>query len=147
MTETGKRIPDQNQVFLVGRLTRDTEIRFTQKGQAMCRFDIAVNRRYQNKATGDWVEDTTFIPLVAWSQVAESMREQVKKGTAVRIEGRLQGREYEDKTGAKRKILEVRVWKIEVLAATAKSAGKPAPKTSQAAAPANSEEDLEEVPF
>lgn len=145
---TGARIPSQNQVILVGRLTKDPDIRMTQTGRAMCRFDIAVNRSYQNKATGQWVEDTTYVPIISWGPVAESLRDAVKKGTAVRIEGRLQSREFEDKTGAKRKVLEVMAFKVEVLAQS--KGGGPAPAKPRAAEPAaaqGGDEDMEEVPF
>lgn len=142
---TGARIPSQNQVLIVGRLTKDPDIRVTQKGRTFCRLDIAVNRSYQNKQTGEWVEDTTFVPVIAWGQIAENLRDAVKKGTPVRVEGRLQGREFEDKTGAKRKVLEVMAFKVEVLA-PAKGEGAAA-KSAAPAANAGGDEDLEEVPF
>jgi len=56
------RIPEVNQVFIAGRLTRDPELRFTQKGQGMSSFSVAVNRRYKDPGTGEWKDDVTSCP-------------------------------------------------------------------------------------
>jgi len=151
------RMPEINQVVLAGRLTRDPEFRVTQSGKAMCRFDLACNRRYQNKATGEWVEETLFVPVVAWAQTAETCSEKLRKGSPAKVEGRLRSREFEDKTGAKRKVLEINAFKVELLEIAKPSAPSSAPGQTEAvgeATPAKGkegsaagDEDLEEVPF
>jgi len=110
------KLPEQNMVLLVGRLTRDPNVSFTQKGQAVCRCDIAVNRRYLDAATNDWKDDTVFVPVVIWGAAAERCKDRVKKGTPVSIEGRLTSSEYTDKTtGQTRKSLQVTARRIQVL--------------------------------
>jgi len=80
-------------------------------------FDIAVNRRYKD-ASGEWRDDTVFVPIVSWAQVAERANEKLKKGTPVHIEGRLSASEYTDKEGNRRKILRVVAKRIQCLAAS-----------------------------
>ena len=149
------RLPEQNQVFLVGRLTRDPEVRYTQKGQAVCHFDVAVNRRYRDSATGEWKDDVTYVPVVVWREVAERCKERLKKGSPVQVEGRLRGREYEDKSGQKRRLLEVDARRVQFLAA-ASPAALPGSEASDALKsenpPASESEEVrseseEEVPF
>lgn len=115
------RLPEQNQILLVGRLTRDPDVRYTQKGQAVARFDIAVNRRWKDP-TGEWKEDTTFVTVVAWGPMAERCKEKLRKGLPVHVEGRLASDEYTDKTGQKRKSLQVVARRIQFLASSAASA-------------------------
>lgn len=142
------RFPEINQVVLSGRLTRDPDFRLTQTGRAMARFDLAANRRWQNKTTGEWTEETTFVPVVAWAAAAEYCKETLKKGSPCKVEGRLRSREYEDKQGQKRKILEINAFKVEFIdvpkaARRSESVVADSAKTQAA----GGEEDLEEVPF
>jgi single-strand DNA-binding protein len=125
------RLPEQNSVILVGRLTRDPEVRFTAKGQAVCRFDIAVNRRYKD-TTGNWQDDTSFIPVVVWGESASRCGERLKKGLPVHVEGRLQSRAWETKEGQKRTTLEVIARRVQFL--------------SKAATGGEAEIDAEETP-
>jgi len=110
------KIPEQNQVILTGRLTRDPQSAYTQKGSAVCYFDIAVNRRYKDQNTNEWKDDVTYVPIVVWGQLAERCKEKLKKGSPVHVEGRLTTSEYNDKEGNKRKILKVVGRKIQFLA-------------------------------
>lgn len=151
---TGIKLPEQNLVALIGRLTFDPDLRFTQKGQAVCRFDLAVNRRYKDATTGEWKDDAAFIPVVVWRQAAERCKEKLKKGSPVQVEGRLKSREYEDKSGQKRRVLEVEARRVQFLAAASPASSASAvqdqapPSASSAAQEAGSEEtDLEEIPF
>ena len=110
------KLPEQNIVLLVGRLTRDPNVSFTQKGQAVCRCDIAVNRRYLDKTTNEWKEDAVFVPVVIWGAAAERCKDRVKKGTPVSVEGRLTSSEYTDKTtGQTRRSLQVTANRIQIL--------------------------------
>lgn len=114
------RLPEQNIVLLVGRLTRDPNVTFTQKGQAVCRCDVAVNRRYLDATTNEWKDDTVFVPVVVWGTAAERCKDRVKKGTPVQVEGRLTSSEYTDKTsGQTRRTLQVTARRLQVLEAGA----------------------------
>ncbi len=110
------RLPEQNLVLLVGRVTRDPNVSFTQKGQAVCRCDIAVNRRYLDKTTNEWKDDVVFVPVVVWGAAAERCKDRVKKGTPLSVEGRLTLSEYTDKTtGQTRKSLQVPANRVQIL--------------------------------
>ncbi len=110
------KLPEQNLVLLVGRLTRDPNVTFTQKGQAVCRCDIAVNRRYLDATTNEWKDDTVFVPVVVWGAAAERCKDRVKKGTPISVEGRLTSSEYTDKTtGQTRRSMQVTARRIQIL--------------------------------
>jgi len=112
---TTLRLHQLNDVKLVGRLTRDPELRFTGKGQAVCRLDIAVNRRYKD-TSGEWKDDTSFVPVVVWRDAAQRCSDQLKKGSPVYVDGRLKSRSWETKEGQKRTSLEVNANRIQFLA-------------------------------
>lgn len=110
------RLPEQNQVLISGRLTRDPNVAFTQKGQAVCRFDVAVNRRYLDQATNEWKDDVVFVPVVVWGQGAERAKDRLKKGTPVYVDGRLTSSEYTDKaTGQTRRSLQITCRRLQIL--------------------------------
>ncbi len=91
-----------NKVMLIGNLTRDPEVRYTPKGSAVAEFSIAVNRTYVSDS-GEKVQETSFVDLVAWSRLAELAGQYLHKGRAVFVEGRLQMDTWDDKTtGQKR---------------------------------------------
>ena len=77
-----------NRVILVGNLTRDVELKFTQGGTAVTEVGLAVNDRRKTQ-TGEWVEETTFIDVTLWARTAEVASEYLGKGSSVLIEGRL----------------------------------------------------------
>jgi single-strand DNA-binding protein len=89
-----------NRVILIGRLTRDPELKYTPSGTAVTTFTLAINRKF-NK------EQTDFIDIVVWRQSAEFCANYGSKGRLVAVEGRLQVRTYETKEGQKRKVTEV----------------------------------------
>jgi single-strand DNA-binding protein len=94
-----------NHITLVGRLTRDPEIRYVQSGTAVTSFSIAVNRRTKQG------EEAMFVDIVAWDspgrKLAEICNTYLKKGMSVLVDGRLSIRSYETKEGEKRKVTEV----------------------------------------
>ena len=93
-----------NKAILVGRLTRDPELRTTASGVSVCSFTIAVNRRFRN-AEGNY--DADFISCVAWRQQAEFMAKYFAKGRMVGIVGSIQTRNYDNKDGQKVYVTEV----------------------------------------
>lgn len=110
------RLPDQNNVIMVGRLTRDPELRRTGTGKAVCSFDIAIGRRIKDADTGEWKDaDPTFVPIIVWGDQAERCGERLKKGVPVHVEGRLQSNKWEGNDGTKRSRLEVVASRVQFL--------------------------------
>lgn len=95
-----------NSITLVGNVTRDPELRFTPSGQANTRFGLAVNRRWQDRASGEWQEATSFFDVVCWREMAENASESLSKGSRVIVSGRLEQRSWEQE-GQKRSAVEV----------------------------------------
>jgi single-strand DNA-binding protein len=96
-----------NNVTLVGNCTRDPELRFTPSGQAVAKFGLAVNRRWQDRGSGEWNEATSFFDVVCWGQLGENVGASVQKGTRVLVSGRLEQRSWETQNGDKRSTVEV----------------------------------------
>ena len=94
-----------NKIFIMGRLTRDPELRRTQTGTPVASFTLAVDRDFKDKTTGDRATD--FIDVVAWRQTGEFVSRYFAKGRMAVVEGRLQIREWTDKDGNKRRSAEV----------------------------------------
>jgi single-strand DNA-binding protein len=108
------RLGTLNRVFLIGRLTRDPELRFVPSGTAVVNFRIAVNRLYKT-TSGEKKEEVCYVNIVAWRKLAELCGEYLKMGSPVLVEGRLQSRSWETEDGQKRSNLEVVADKIEFL--------------------------------
>src|SRR5262245_17950571 len=96
-----------NSVTIVGNVTRDPEIRYTQGGQANATFGVAVNRRWQNRQTNEWEERTSFLNVVCWREMAENVAESIGKGSRVIVTGRLEQRSWETENGDKRSVVEI----------------------------------------
>ena len=93
-----------NKVILMGRLTRDPEVRYTQgNNTAVCSFSLAVNRRFKQEGQ----PDADFINVVAWAKTAEFVSKYFTKGQQVAVVGRIQTRNYDDKDGKKIFVTEV----------------------------------------
>jgi len=98
---------DFNKVILLGRLTRDPELRYTPSGQALAKIGLAVGRKYYNKQTQQSVEETTFVDCDAWGKQAELLNQYMRKGRQLFIEGRLKFDSWETKEGQRRSKLGV----------------------------------------
>jgi single-strand DNA-binding protein len=94
-----------NQVFLMGNLTRDPELRQTPGGQSVCSFSLALNRSYKDQS-GEWQEATDYIDIVAWGPLGERVSQYLSKGRRCLVQGRLQSRSWEQE-GQKRSKVEV----------------------------------------
>ena len=95
-----------NGVHIMGRITRDLELRHTQSGTAVCQFCVAVTRSFKD-ANGEYQSD--FIDCVAWRNSAEFITKYFSKGAMIALDGELQTRNYTDKDGNKRKATELLV--------------------------------------
>ena len=101
-----------NKVFLIGRLTRDPELRYTGNNTAVASFTVAVNRTYTNQS-GE--READFIPVVVWRRQAESVKNYLSQGSQVAVEGRIQVRNYDDQNGQRRYVTEVIADSVEFI--------------------------------
>lgn len=107
-----------NKAILIGRLTRDPELRTTPTGRNVCQFSIAVNRTYTS-ASGE--READFINCVVWDKQAENLARYQKKGNQIAVDGRIQTRNYDDKDGKRVYVTEILATNISFL--DAKGAG------------------------
>lgn len=136
--------------MIAGRLTRDPELRFTQKQQGVVSLSVAVNRRYQDPASGEWKDDTTFVPVTVWGPAAERCKEKMHKGNPVLVEGRLTASEYTDKAGQKRKEMKITARRVQLMVYGAQEGGAqalPEEAPAETAEPKTDASGIEEVPF
>lgn len=102
-----------NKVILLGNLTRDVEMRYTQGGTAIGKLGMAINRRYTQN--GETKESTCYVDLTAWGKQAEILSQYTKKGSQLFVEGRLEFSTWESKEGGKRNKLEVIVENFQLM--------------------------------
>ena len=126
---------DLNRTILIGRLTRDPELRHTQNGKAVASFSLANGRSYTTN--GEKKEFTSFFDCIAWDKLGEIIAQYCTKGKMVAIEGRLQQRTWEDKDGKKRSTVEVVVENFQFLS----------PKAGTAQNTPEQQPDIEGNPF
>ncbi|MCB2958421.1 single-stranded DNA-binding protein [Streptococcus suis] len=93
-----------NNVVLVGRMTRDAELRYTPSNQAVAAFTLAVNRNFKNQ---DGEREADFINVVIWRQQAENLANWAKKGALIGVTGRIQTRSYDNQHGQRVYVTEV----------------------------------------
>lgn len=134
-----------NRIVLVGRLTRDPEVKYTSSGVAVTNFGLAVDRRFRN-AQGE--RETDFINIVAWRKTAELCGQYLSKGRQVAIEGTLQMRKYQTSQGENRTVYEVVADNVEFLGSK-QDGGGPAPShdDSDAPPPSGDEPEDDDLPF
>ena len=101
-----------NKVVLIGRLTRDPELRYTGNNTAVATFSLAVNRNFSNQ-NGE--READFINIVVWRKQAENVKNYLSQGSQVAVEGRIQTRSYDDNNGQKRYVTEVVADNVEFL--------------------------------
>lgn len=117
-----------NRVVLVGRITRDPELRKTGSGTSVVSFTLACNRRFSSNQEGG--QDADFINCVAWRQSADFMANYVKQGALLGVEGRIQTRNYKDQTDRTVYVTEVVADSVQILAQ--KRDGQPSTNSYQA---------------
>lgn len=136
-----------NRVILVGNLTNDPELRYTQNGTARARFSVAVNRRWKDR-DGNLKEEATFIPIVVWGPQAENCVNFLTKGRQVAVEGRLSIYTFQPEEGEPRKVTEVVASNVVFLGS--RKEGAQAESEAVSSQPAEAETAAggdEEVPF
>jgi len=130
-----------NKVILVGNLTRDTEMKYTDSGVAIGKTGIATNRKFKT-ASGELKDETMFVDLTFWGKTAEAVNRYLKKGSKVLVEGRLVLEQWVAEDGTKRSKHSVTVESMEMLGG--KNTETSAPETS-ASAPSAPTADVPEV--
>ena len=113
-----------NKVILIGRLTKDPELRYTQTGKAVCNFTLAVDRPF----TTSGEREADFVPCVVWNKPAENVAKYLSKGRQCAVEGRLQTRSYDGNDGTRKYITEVIANSVEFIGSNGTSS--PAPKSN-----------------
>lgn len=94
-----------NKAILIGRLTRDPELRYTSSNRAVCQFTVAIDRPFTNQASGQ--READFINVVAWDKTGENVGKYMSKGRLIAVEGRIQTRNYENNEGRRVYVTEV----------------------------------------
>ncbi len=133
-----------NRIILIGRLTRDPELRYVPSGQPVASFTLAVDRPFVNQQ-GE--RGTDFIDIVAWRRLAEQVTQHLSKGRLVAVEGRLQIRSYETQDGQKRKVAEVVADAVRFLDRKAAAPGAAEPPAATPEGEAAEAPEQDDVPF
>lgn len=140
---------DLNQIMLIGRLTKDAELRYTGTNQALCKFRLASTQR--SKKDGGWVEEPFFIDVALWGRSAEAVHKYLVKGKQVAVSGQLREDKWE-KDGQARSRWEINASGVQLLGGggggQARSTGAP-PEASgeQPPEPAGGESFEDDIPF
>jgi single-strand DNA-binding protein len=132
-----------NSVVIIGRLTKDPQLRYTPAGVAVCSFSLAVDRPFANQQ-GE--RDTDFIDVVVWRRDAETVAQHLTKGRLAAVQGRLQIRSYETQDGQRRKTAEVVADHVRFLDRPRRDAAGGA-GAEEAEAEAEFGDDDQDVPF
>ena len=118
-----------NKAILVGRLGRDPEVRYTSAGQAVCNFSLATDETFKDR-NGERQKRTEWHRVVLWGKLAEIAQKYLKKGQLVFIEGRIQTRQWDDKSsGQKRNATDIVANEMRMLTSRADSAGAAGPSS------------------
>lgn len=125
-----------NKVILMGRLTRDPDVRTTQGGKSVAQMTLAVDRR----RGADGQQEADFLSLVAWEKLADIAGQYLHKGSKILVEGRLQSRSYDAQDGSKRYVTEVILSGLEFCESRKQEAAGPAGQFGSTAT-------QEEIPF
>ena len=123
-----------NKVFLIGRLTRDPELRYTNNNTAVASFTLAVNRTYTNQA-GE--READFINVVVWRRQAETIKNYLSQGSQIAVEGRIQVRSYDDQNGQRRYVTEVIADNVEFVGAKRENSSTSTNTNSQSSMSSN----------
>lgn len=129
-----------NKVILLGRVTRDIELKYTPKGMAVAKIGMAVNRKYKTES-GEQKEEVTFIDIEAWGKQAELIGQYMRKGSPLFVEGRLKLDQWDDKnTGQRVSKLKVVLEQFQFVGGKQEGAATAAPASEQT-------EDTDKPPF
>lgn len=117
-----------NKVVLIGRLTREPDMRFTQSQKAVCSFNLAVNRNF---TTQGGEREADFINIVSWGKTAENVSKYLNKGSLVAVDGRIQTRNYDNAQGQRVYVTEVVAEQVRFLEKSINSTNEQSNKKAQ----------------
>ena len=112
-----------NKVILIGNLGKDPELKFLPSGQPVANFPIATSEKWKDKSTGETKEQTEWHNIIMFGKLAEIAGQYLKKGSSVFIEGRLQTRKWQDKTGQDRYTTEIIANEMKMLGSRGDQSG------------------------
>ena len=139
-----------NQVFLLGNLTRDPEIRYLESGTAVTKLGLAVNRSYTDRS-GERRDEPCFVNIDTWERLAETCHQYLKKGSKVLVQGRLTFRQWETDAGERRSVHEIRAMSVQFLDRPDTDGGGDDGGRSSVSAPAGggaqSDSEEDDIPF
>ncbi len=130
-----------NTVILMGNLTRDPELRYTPQGKSVCKFGIAVNRKYRQAE--EMKEEVTFINIVVFGKQADACGQYLNKGNGVLVEGRIQENRWETEEGQKRSRHEVVAQSVHFMPRKGESSGAGSSSQGDTSAPPDETTDIE----
>jgi len=107
-------VSDINKTILMGRLTKDPELKFTPNNTEVCNFSLASNEKWKD-ANGETKEKTLFLNCVAWKGLAKVISEYCKKGNRLLVEGKLNSKTWEDSSGNKKSTIELNVENFQLI--------------------------------
>ncbi|MBD3289916.1 single-stranded DNA-binding protein [candidate division KSB1 bacterium] len=108
------KMPDINNVIIAGNLTCDPSFRKTTNGTPVANFFIASNRKFKDNS-GQWRENVCYVGVVAWYKLAESCYENLKRGSAIIVDGELQSRNWRNNDGTSHNVVEIKARRIQFL--------------------------------
>ncbi len=130
-----------NKIMLIGNVGRDPEMRYTQSGQPVTSFSLAVNR-FRGNREGDRQEETEWFDIVTWSKLAETCNQYVTKGKQIYVEGRIHMRSWEGQDGQKRSKNEVTAETVVFLGGSPSTGAMPEGSFAEAKVGEDSPDDL-----
>lgn len=136
-----------NKVILIGNLGADPDVRYTPSGQSVATFNVATNKRFKDKDTGEQKERTEWHRCVVWDKTAEIAKQYLKKGAQVYLEGELQTRKWTDGEGVDRYTTEIRCYKMQMLGQRDGGSRAPHPaddETDQDGMPSRAQQDADD---
>jgi single-strand DNA-binding protein len=126
-----------NRVILAGNLTRDPQLSYTPNNTAVCKFGMAINRRWTDRQSGEKRDETCFVDVTAFGRSAETINQYMSKGRGILVEGRLQFSQWTNPEGQKRSKLEVVAENFQFLGGRGEDTG-PRPEREAGREPARS---------
>jgi len=135
-----------NKLIVVGNLTRDPELRYTQKGTPVCTVNVASNDRSRDPKTQEVVDTPTFFRATVWGQRAETVAQHFEKGSEIYLEGRFKPEEWTDREGNKRVTFGIQVSDFNFTGGSNRGSNRAAtarPASAQAQAGGADEEDID----
>jgi single-strand DNA-binding protein len=135
-----------NRVILAGNLTRDPQLSYTPNNTAVCKFGMAINRRWTDRQSGERRDETCFVEVTAFGRSAETINQYMSKGRGILVEGRLQFSQWTNPEGQKRSKLEVVAENFQFLGGRGENMGPRPERSAGAGAAASRDASADEPP-